>query len=598
MTSPGNSAKALVLSALLLALTVVGLGVVTPAQGASADPMKMVPSNSLFCVRINSLDATLGQTDMFLAGVSPIGVSMLAKAQLGQLLGSADLKGLDTAGSFALFGPLPGGAPDPTRIGLLVPVSDYQQFLSGNTNVSDADAQGISQIGPAGSPMMAVTQVGDFALVSTAGNGEALVQAKTALSGSTSGLAGTLDATTLKQSSSAPVWAYANVKLAGQMFGPMVQAKIQEAKGAIAAMNAQGQAQPGMAQAEAAMDMYATILDTLLKETQFISLSLQPSAASLRVAFTLASAPGTGMADMLKGQATKKDNKLLGYLQDGAAMSFAGSMESPFWAKLNQAYLDLLPKLLGPGASGEAMSQIKKMAADATDALGGSIAGSFSVDPESKPPFEVTYVADLKDAQKWAHVMDQAAEVMAAGPIADFYKSMGVKMDMSLKRNVDNYKGVAIDSVVMTMEPTDADSPQAQMVTAMYGGGLTINLAVVDNLLVYALAKEPGPAVKKLIDQVKADGPKQTPAEIQTAMGLIPDADKADFFATANALRFMKMIAAVAPIPLPDSAVPSRSNMAVAGNVGDGKVTVELAVPKQHVLEIMGVVMQMQQQGM
>ena len=279
MTSSGHATRALVLSTLLLASTVIGFGFAAPAHGAS-DPMKMVPSDCLFCVRINSLDEALGQTDLFLAGVSPFGIGMMAKAQLGQLLGSADLSGVDTAGGFALFGPLPGGGPDPTRIGLLVPVSNYRQFVSGNANVSDADAKGISQIGPAGSPMMAVTQVGDFALVSTPGNEEALAQAKTSLAGTaglagtlagTAGLAGTLDATELKQSSTAPVWAYANVKLAGQMFGPMVQAKIQEAKQGIAEMNAQGQAQPGMAQAEAGMDMYAAALDTLMKETQFIS---------------------------------------------------------------------------------------------------------------------------------------------------------------------------------------------------------------------------------------------------------------------------------------------------------------------------------------
>ena len=41
--------------------------------------------------------------------------------------------------------------------------------------------------------------------------------------------------------------------------------------------------------------------------------------------------------------------------------------------------------------------------------------------------------------------------------------------------------------------------------------------------------------------------------------------------------------------------------MAIAGDTADGKLTIQLAVPKQHVLEIMGLVMQMQmqqQQGM
>jgi len=81
MTSQGSPRKTVILSVLLLVFMAVNLGVVGSAQAAS-DPMKMVPNSSLFCVRINSLDNALGQTDLFLAGVSPIGVSMLAKAQL------------------------------------------------------------------------------------------------------------------------------------------------------------------------------------------------------------------------------------------------------------------------------------------------------------------------------------------------------------------------------------------------------------------------------------------------------------------------------------------------------------------------------------
>ncbi len=595
MASHGNPKKTVVLSALLLAFVAIGLGVVSPAQAAS-DPMKMVPQGSLFCVRINSLDNALGQTDMFLAGVSPIGVSMLAKAQLGQLLGSANLAGVDTTGGFALFSPLPGGDPDPTRIGLLVPVSNYQQFISGNTNVSAANAAGISQIGPAGTPMMSVTQVGDFALVSPAGNEEALAQAKTALSSSTSGLAGTLDPAELKQSATAPVWAYANIKLVGQMFGPMIQEQFQGIKEGVAAMSAQGQGQAGTAQAAAAMDMYGNMLDTVLKETDFVSLSLLPSATSMRLALTVAGTPGTEMAGMFKASATTQSNKLMGYLQDGAVMNFAGNMDGPFWEKFNQAYIDMLPKFLGEAASGEGMDQIKKMMTDAMEAFAGPIAGSVSTKQGSTPPFEVKYVAALKDVQKFHQLMEQAPKMMNEGPVADFYKSMGMKVSFDLKKKALTYKGVAIDTVAFNMEATDPNSQEAQVLKTMYGDGFNVNLAVVDNLLVYALAKDEGAAVREMIDKVKAGGATQAPAEVESAMGLIPGADKADFLVTINALRMMGMVAAIAPIPVPQSQMPSRSNMALAGTASDGKLKIELALPKQHVQEIMGLVMQMQMQ--
>ncbi len=595
MTSQGSPRKTVIFSALLLAFMAVNLGVVSSAQAAS-DPMKMVPKSCLFCVRVNSLDNALTQTDMFLAGVSPIGVSMLAKAQLGQFLGSANLAGVDTAGGFAVFSPLPGGAPDPTRVGVLVPMTSYQQFVSGNTNVSEANAQGISQIGPPSSPMMSAIQVGDFALVSPAGNEEALVQAKTALTSSTAGLGGSLDATELKQSSAAPVWAYANIKMIGQIFGPMIQAQLQQIKQGMAAMSAQGQDQAGTAQAAAAMDMYGTMLDTVLKETNFISLSLLPSPTSMRLGLTVASTPGTEMANMLKGSATKQSNKLMGYLQDGAVMNFAGSMDGPFWEKFNQAYIDMMPKLMGQGVSGDALEQIKTMATDAMDAFAGPIAGSMSTKPGSSPPFEVKYVAALKDAQKLRQVMEQAPKMMKEGPVADFYKNMGMKVSFDLKQKAQTHKGVAIDAITFKMEATNPDSVEAQQMKAMFGDGFHVNIAVVDNLLVYALAKDEGAAVRGMIDKVKAGGSSSMPAEVKSAADLIPGADKADFLVTINALRAMGMAAAIAPIPLPQSQMPSRSNMALAGTVGDGKLKIDLAVPKQHVQEIMGVVMQMQMQ--
>ncbi len=596
MARSKGTTRALVSSAMLLVVCALALGVAGPARAAD-DSMKMIPGDCLFCVRINNLNGALGQVDMFLAGLFPMGVSMPVKAQMGQMLGSADPKGIDMAGSFAVFGPLPGGdAPDPSRIGVLIPVSDYQQFVGGgNLNVSEPDASGISKIGPAGGQILAVTQVGSYALATTLGNEQALIQAKKLLAGSTSGLAASLDAAELKRATDAPVWAYGNIQLAGKMFGPMVQGKIQEAKSMFQATEAQGQR--AMASAGAALDMYSAMLDSLMKETKFISLSLEPSGDKIGAGFVVAAMPGTGMADMLKGAATKPDNKLLGYLQNGAAMNFTGTMSSPFWLKVNQAYIDLLPKLLGNDASADDMQRLKKMVTDSCEALGGSIAGSFSVDAKSKPPFQVKYAAELKDAAKFYQVMDGASKMMSEGPIADFYEKMGMKMSFDLKRKAETYKGVSVDEIKFTMEPTDANAPEMQMVTAMYGGGLNIRLATVDNLLLYAFAQDSASMVHELIDQAKAGGPKQVPSEVQAAMQLIPGADKADFFVSCNVLRMAQMMNAMTPMQIPPS-MPTQGNLAVAGNVGDGKMTVNVAVPKQHVMEVMGLVMQMQMQQM
>ncbi len=614
MTQSRRLKKTLILSA----LCVLGLAVASPA----ADPMTMVPSGSLFCVRINNLDGALGQVDMFLTGLLPFGVSMPVKAQLGQFLGSAQPQGVNMAGGFVLFGPLPGGTPDPTRIGLLVPVSNYQQFVSGNPNIGKPDAQGISLIKPEGDqPGAAVVQAGAFALVAALAGGQAiaaesvsfsadgqvlvtavdikqaLAEMKNWIPRGTASLAQTLDAEELQRAQTSPVWIYANVELAGQLYGPMLQAKTEEAKQGMQAMETQGQGAMAK-QATANIEASAAMLDTLMKEAKYLSISLSPSVDKIGASFVLAGVPGSGIAQMFQGGSSSGAGKLLGYMQDGAAINFAGSMDSPLWQKLNEAYIDLMPKMMGEGASADDVASLKKMITDAMDAFGGAMAGSISVDANGKPPFRVTYVADVKDPAKFSQLMDQAAELMTSGSVGKLYEQMGMQCTFNLKKNASTHAGVPIDTVTFGLKGTKPDAPETQMINAIYGDGLDIQMATVNNQLVYALGQDAQSAVEKLIDQVKAGGPKPVAGEAKTALAMIPGADKADFFMSLNVLHLMKIASAFAPMPLPQTDIPSQSSIAVAGNAGGGKMTIDLAVPKQHVQEIMAVVMQMQQQQM
>ena len=583
----GGSTKTLVLSVLLLMLSLGTAG--------ADDGLKMVPSDSLFCVRINNLDGALGQVDLFLSGLIPMGVSMPVKAQLGQILGSAQPQGIDMAGSFTLFGPLPGGAGfDPTRIGMLVPISDYEQFISGNANVSTADAAGISKIGPEGNAMLAVTQVGKYALVGHAATEQGLADAKKSLAAGTASLMANLDATELKRATNASVWAYANIQAASQMFGPVIQAKIQEIK---QAMTAQGEGEGQMAAAAAGMDMYASMIQTVMDEAKYFSLSLDPSASQVGLALVLGSKPNTSLAETFQAGPSSQNNKFLGYLSDGAVMNFVGSLDSPIWKKYSELVLEMMPQMLAAGASADEATELQQMVNNVMECFSGSFAGSFSANPTGKPPFQIQYVAGLKDTEKFYEVLDSASKMVTSGSIAEFYKNMGMKFSFDLKRRADTYKGVGLDSITFAVEALDADSDEAQVLKSIYGDGLNVQMAAVDNMLVYALTPEPGATVRKLIDQVKAGGSSQAPGEVQSAMQLISGAEQADFFTTINVLRIFQLASAIAPIPIPAGDIPTQSSLAIAGNTGGGKMTLELGVPKQHVLEIMGLVMQMQMQG-
>ncbi|MCX5646759.1 MAG: hypothetical protein NTZ17_19095 [Phycisphaerae bacterium] len=178
MTSVNSLQRALVLRTLLLALCAAGTGVVGAAQPATNDPMKIIPADALFCLRINKLTTSLAQVDQFLTGLSPFGVSMPVRSQLGQFLGQPEPAGINMAGDIAVFGPLPGGEkPDLKRLGVLIPLSDFQQFLT-NPNVAKPDAQGILKIGPEGKQSLAGVQMGSYLLLTGAADQQALTEAK------------------------------------------------------------------------------------------------------------------------------------------------------------------------------------------------------------------------------------------------------------------------------------------------------------------------------------------------------------------------------------------------------------------------------------
>ncbi|MCK4294049.1 MAG: type II secretion system protein GspG [Planctomycetes bacterium] len=354
------------------------------------------------------------------------------------------------------------------------------------------------------------------------------------------------------------------------------------------------------------VDMYVGILETLMKETKSLTVVVSPSPEVLRITETVFAVPGTDMADMFTADATAgRENDLLGYLEDGAAMNFAVKMDSPFWKKLTVKSVDLMAMLGGADMSAEDMAKMRTLAADAVDALGGPMAGTFSIDTtDDTTAFGIKYVMAVKDVDKFNKMIDESVEMFNTTGIADFYKSMGLEVDYTLKRGAETYKGVSIDSARLLMNSTEPNSPSGQMIDAMYGSGIDYRWGVVDGLCVMAIADDVDPAVHELIDRVKAGGPKEICDEIKEALEMLPGAEKADFLATYNYVRFFKLIGAMMQgmemggpgVKMPQIDVPSKSNINIAGKIGDDKIVVDIAVPKQHLIELMSAFMMLQQQ--
>jgi hypothetical protein len=202
---------------------------------------------------------------------------------------------------------------------------------------------------------------------------------------------------------------------------------------------------------------------------------------------------------------------------------------------------------------------------------------------------------EIKDIDKFNNTVEQATGIWNE-IFADFYRGLGMETSFTVKRAIDNYKDVSIDSAKLVFESTDASSPQGQLINSLYGEGLDYRWAIVDGLCVCAFAGDTNSVIREMIDLAKAGGPAQTPSEIKQGLALIPNIDKADFVGTYNLLRTMKMVFAMSPLPaVPQLDIQTKSNLAFAAKVGNGRVSIDIALPKQHLTECVSATMAMQQ---
>jgi hypothetical protein len=81
-------------------------------------------------------------------------------------------------------------------------------------------------------------------------------------------------------------------------------------------------------------------------------------------------------------------------------------------------------------------------------------------------------------------------------------------------------------------------------------------------------------------------------------MAIIPDSNNADVVATYNYLRLFKMMSPMMPAGMPKMDMPSKSNLVFAAKVRDGSVALDIALPKEHLSEMMMAFQMMQMQQM
>jgi len=558
----------------------------------TADPMmRLIPKDALFCVRINNLQGTLASIDKFAQGLIPLPI------KLAGLIEGENWNNVVKDGNLALFGLILEGETQEDNplanifSGILVPVTDYKKLLNESPDISKPDENGISRAGGDG-PL--VTKAGKFALLCWGNDYDKLVKAKKLITAKTPGLRNGIDGAEYRRAAGKPIWAYVNVQVANQTFCPFISTKIEELKKQLKMMEA---AQRGpMEDPSAIIDMYAALFGVIADEIQYYTVGLEAGEDGLIITETAVAREGTEMAEAFAAAPKAgRGAKSLAYLEDNAMMNLAFRANSPFLSKAYIRSIDLLT-FFG-GVSSEELDTLKRVMTDEFASLGDYLAFSFKSEEDS--PFVFRYVVQISDKAKFEKAMGEQIEMMKGDFFEDLYKNFGMKIHMDVKRGADKYKGVSIDSAKLAFSATDSNSEMDKMIEAMYGDGFDYRWATVDKLALIAVGGDVDAEIRKLIDQVKAGGPKEIASEIKAARKLLATRGTGDFIGTFNLVRMIKMVASImngmpgAPL-MPPIKLESNSNLAFTGTFRNGKLTTKSALPKEHIQEFVGAFMTMQ----
>ncbi|MBN2314808.1 MAG: hypothetical protein JXM79_12830 [Sedimentisphaerales bacterium] len=586
-------------------IAVVALVVLSAAGGVWAQRqtkqradglMGSIPAESLFCVRINKIDDSLGAVNAYLKGIAPesFDAKAMVFSKLGGLLGDENLRGVNRNGNFALFAVIvPGesGGQNPMAnlfMGALLPVRNYDNFIARNPNCGEADDQGVSTLTVEGRPQGLATRFRRFALLCPPHLREKLPQVKKMLAQRKNSLANSLNDDEKKFAASSSVWVYLNVKQGAPIIQPMLFGKLEQIKAELQKAKESGEA-PMMIDPSGVVSFYSGIFKMLLGGTDRIAVALSPSSESCTLSFSLKPLPGTEMVDLVGQELGGSLDPMLGYLEDGAMMNMAAKIDHKSLTAAYTKFLDLFGNMAPGSISEDDLQAVKELTTKTIQAMGNSLAISAEVDTESGP-FRAKYIIEVKDKEAFDQAIDTSLKMMEDGVFNKLYKGFGIEMDVEINRDAGTYKGNSIGGAIVTFKMGEDESMQGQMMAKMFGEGFKYRWAFVEKYFVYTVGADADQTLRALVDQVQAGGPKEIASEVKAALDAIDDSREADAVGTFNYVRAINLglgfVLRAKDAGASTLNMPTKSNIAFACRTNDGKATLQIDLPKSHLQDI------------
>lgn len=560
---------------------------------AGQQPLRDVPGDCLVCVQINNLDESVNKLEQFLAGLGPEGLAAEAKAELGELLANPRLEGVRTDGTFFILLSPPKGKPEDSgtwynSLRVLIPTKDFKAMTS-NMDLDPADPNGLR--GLSGTDI-GLIEAGRYALLGP--KGQALVDmARSIRSGPDKPLASRLDSQQLAMAASPGIWIFLDVQGLAKVLGPGIADRIKQIGSQISE-----QMGPNGTQLEPIFAMYGGMAEFFLGQIEQITLAVKADPQALTLTKYIRSIPGSQLAQAFDRTGPRKPWRFLGYCEDGAV--FAGiSRLSP--ARSADLQTRLLQIISGSWPDKPKEDQINRMIAASQlmqKVVGEQMAFSLSTRPGARPGFCVKQIWELKDKQAFTKAQDQALDLLY-GPGGILSNLPGVQqINLEVEKLPDlSYDNTQIQGQRFRFRFKDPNSSDAMIFAQIYGNGLEMRTAIVDQLQLSVLGADAQQVLQQMIDQAGSGGPSRMPSEIKAAMDIAPGAKDADVLLTFSIPRLMGMgINMVMPM-MPQQAFQGASSIVLTISADKGNLTGQLVLPKSHLMEIANLVKGIQQAG-